>query len=103
MPSTHLWNEEYDRYFVNKSARLSHDLVCKISISTFFWSSPPNSYKSLSLLIPMPSTHLWNEEYGIDFVNKSASLSHDLVSDGEICTAHGGVNPCGLFVRRGGV
>jgi hypothetical protein len=26
-----------------------------------------------------------------------------LVSDGEIWTAHGGVNPCGLVVRRGGV
>jgi hypothetical protein len=25
------------------------------------------------------------------------------LSDGEIWTAHGGVNPCGLFVRRGGV
>jgi hypothetical protein len=24
------------------------------------------------------------------------------VSDGEIWTAHGGVNPCGLFIRRGG-
>jgi hypothetical protein len=23
------------------------------------------------------------------------------MSDGEIWTAHGGVNPCGLFVRRG--
>jgi hypothetical protein len=25
------------------------------------------------------------------------------LSDGEIWTAHGGVNPCGLVVRRGGV
>jgi hypothetical protein len=25
------------------------------------------------------------------------------LSDGEIWTAHGGVNPCGLFVRRGGL
>ena len=39
MPSTHLRNAEYGRDFVNKSARLSQDLVCKISISPFFWSS----------------------------------------------------------------
>jgi hypothetical protein len=25
------------------------------------------------------------------------------VSDGEIWTAHGGVNPCGLVVRWGGI
>jgi hypothetical protein len=28
---------------------------------------------------------------------------YPLLSDGEIWIAHGGVNPCGLFVRRGGV
>jgi hypothetical protein len=25
------------------------------------------------------------------------------LSDGEIWIAHGGVNPCGFFVRRGGI
>jgi hypothetical protein len=39
----------------------------------------PDSCKSLSLLIPMPSIHLQDAEYGRDFVNKSARLSHDLV------------------------
>jgi hypothetical protein len=29
------------------------------------------------------------------------SLWQSLVSDGEIWTAHGGVDPCGLVVRRG--
>jgi hypothetical protein len=36
MPPTHLWNEEYGRDFVKKSARLSHELVCMISISHSF-------------------------------------------------------------------
>ena len=45
----------------------------------FYRGSPPDSCKSLSLFIPMPSTHLRNAEYGRDFVNKSARLSHDLV------------------------
>ena len=36
---------------------------------------PPDSCKSLSLLIPMPSMHLRNAVYGRDFVNKSAKLS----------------------------
>jgi hypothetical protein len=35
----HLENDEYGRDFVNRSAKLSQDLVCKISISPFFWSS----------------------------------------------------------------
>ena len=38
MPSTHLRNAEYGRDFVNKSARLSHDLVCKISRFQFLHS-----------------------------------------------------------------
>ena len=33
IPLTHLRNVEYDRDLVNKSARLSHDLVCKTLIS----------------------------------------------------------------------
>ena len=45
----------------------------------FYRGSPPDSCKSLSLFIPMPSTHLWNAEYGRDFVNKYARLSRDLV------------------------
>jgi hypothetical protein len=41
--------------------------------------SPPDSCKHLSLLIPIPSTHFWNVEYGRDFVNRSARLSQDFV------------------------
>ena len=36
---TSLLNVEVGNAFVNKSARLSLDLICWISISPFFWSS----------------------------------------------------------------
>jgi hypothetical protein len=35
----YFWNNDVDRDFVNKSTKLSHDLVCKISISPFFYNS----------------------------------------------------------------
>jgi hypothetical protein len=41
--------------------------------------SPPKSYKSLSLLIPMSLTHLLNIDKGNDFVNKFAQLSQDFI------------------------
>jgi hypothetical protein len=40
---------------------------------------PPELYKSLSLRISMPFTHLSNVASGKDFVNKSDKLSHDLI------------------------
>lgn len=39
IPWMHFWNVEFGKDFVNRSARLSHDLVCKISISPFFCNS----------------------------------------------------------------
>jgi hypothetical protein len=44
-----------------------------------------------TFLVPTPRMWLF-------LMNGMGSLS-----DGEIWTAHGGVNPCGLVVRRGGV
>ena len=32
----YFWNNDVGKDFMNKSARLSHDFVCKISISPFF-------------------------------------------------------------------
>jgi hypothetical protein len=42
-----------------------------------FKFTPPDFCKSLT---PILSTHLRNDEYGRDFVNKSTRLSHDIVS-----------------------
>ena len=43
--------------------------------------TPPEPYKSLSRLIPIPKMYFWNNDVGKDFVNKSARLSHDFVCD----------------------
>jgi hypothetical protein len=40
---------------------------------------------------------------GVDFKLPHGVDFRMRLSDGEIWTAHEGVNPCGLFVRRGGV
>jgi hypothetical protein len=42
-------------------------------------------------------------EEAVKQVEKAVKMGDGLVSDGEIWTAHGGVNPCGLFVQWGGV
>ena len=53
-----------------------------IRIKIFRWGceeSPPESGISLSLIIPIPRTHLSKDDAGNDLVNISARLSHDLV------------------------
>jgi hypothetical protein len=44
--------------------------------------------------------------FSLEYLSNSISkvtFSLGTLSDGEIWTAHGGVNPCGLVVRRGGI
>ena len=39
IPKMYFWNNDVGKDFMKKSARLSHDFVCNISISPFFCSS----------------------------------------------------------------
>ncbi len=96
MPPMSLWkksfekNQETDIYLCahclikNLSMRNScktqrKRVQCDAFIRILYRGSPPKPYKSLSLLILMPLTHLSNIANVNDFVNKSTILSQDLV------------------------
>jgi hypothetical protein len=71
--------------------------------SRFFWQC--NEHKKYRLarwsILHKPISVGGMSIIDLDIQNKC--LLSKWVSDGEIWMAHRGVNPCGLFVRRGGV
>ena len=60
-----------------------HQVEYSIVWIEIYWrgceESPPESGISLSLIIPIPRTHLSKDDAGNDLVNKSARFSNDLV------------------------